>query len=159
MAAPQDEQWVTRSFHLPQQGSSGRTQFSPARRPKGKRRAYRPTLVYATINRELAEVFAQFYSQDEHRDGDGLIYEVELEDPVLDGDLSTFGNCFEATQGRIVTAGVPVSTPLARLAPVHHEYVAQGAEVDGQRQAEAEKRSVRKKAKAAKASRKQNRRR
>lgn len=106
------------------------------RPPKGHFAAYRPSLVYATTDRELAEVFAQLYSQDPGRAGYGVVYEVQLDDLVLDEDLTASGTCFQAVSGRIIGLGLPVLTSPTRLAEVLAAYQAQGDEVNRQRREE-----------------------
>ena len=116
---------------------------------KGKRRSYKPHMVYATTDRELSEVMALLYSQDPKRPGDGLVYEVELDSPTDDPDFATAGVCFEAPRGTITGAGTPVTTSAARLDAVLKEYLRQGAKANAEKADRARSRVRRKGQKSA----------
>jgi hypothetical protein len=109
--------------------------INPTRRGSGS--AYRKYLVYATTDREFAEALALVYTQDDQRPGVGVVYEVELVDPVLDEDLSTFGTSFQARRGRIVSGPHNVVTDWTRLRDVLNEYKRRGREVNEERRAKA----------------------
>ena len=105
-------------------------------RRKGFVAAYRTDMVYATTDREFAEVWALLYSQDADRVGAGLVYEVELESPKPDDDLSSFGTSFQARRGRIIGVGTPVTTSESRLNDVLIAYQERGREINERRRAE-----------------------
>jgi hypothetical protein len=105
--------------------------------PEGKTSAYRPDRVYATTNREFAEVFATLYTQNGDRPGTGMVYEVELEDTILDPDMSTFEEMFEGTSARIVKPGRPVRTSTKRLRELLQYFQRRGALVNAERDAAA----------------------
>lgn len=141
------------------------TAFSPTnaeltgKPQRGKRRSYKPTMVYATTDRQFAEVWALLYTQDPNRPGDGLVYEVELESPGVDSDFSRVGTCFEAPKGVVKAAGVPVSSPNSVLNEVLEQYRRHGVSVNAERAAEARLRAKHSKAKAARKVKNKNRRR
>jgi hypothetical protein len=105
--------------------------------PVGKRRAYRRDRVYATTDREFAEVWAEVYSEDPNRPGDGLVYEVELDGAVLDDDFPSSGTSYEATRGRIVSAGLPVDSATSRLSEVLERYRREGDEANAKKKMDA----------------------
>lgn len=121
---------------------------------KGKVRSYKSTKVYATTDREFAEVWAIMYTQDTARPGDGLVYEVELDSPAIDPDFATAGVCFEAPRGKIVGAGAPVTSSEERLAAVLEKYRSEGASANAARAERTRRRSQRTNQKTA---RRQNR--
>ncbi len=116
---------------------------------KGKVRSYKPTKVYATTDREFAEVWAILYTQDTARPGDGLVYEVELDSPAIDPDFATAGVCFEAPRGKIVGAGVPVNSSEEKLAAVLEKYRSEGTSANAARAERSRRRSQRKSQKTA----------
>lgn len=106
--------------------------------PAGKRRAYRRDRVYATTDREFAEIWAEVYSQDPNRSGDGFVYEVELDGAVLDEDFPAQGTSYQATGGRIVSVGLPISLPTSRLREVLERYRREGEEANAKKKADAQ---------------------
>jgi hypothetical protein len=95
--------------------------------------------VYATSDREFAEVWALLYTQDSDRPGIGVVYEVELECVAPDEDLSSFGDSFQAKRGIVLSDGVPVQSAPARLREILEARKKLAAQVSELRIAEAEK--------------------
>jgi hypothetical protein len=78
--------------------------------PRGRTRAYRRNLVYATSDRILAEAMAFEYTADTQRLGTGWLYRVEFDEVLIraDEDFPTLGTSFQAPRGTILQNLGPV---------------------------------------------------
>lgn len=74
---------------------------------------YRTDRVYATLDRNLAEGFAAYWTREPSRPGGGWLYRVEIEDSAIEDDedfASSTGTYFQAPSARILEVerkGVP----------------------------------------------------
>lgn len=74
---------------------------------------------------------------------------MELDSPAIDPDFATARVCFEASRGKIVGAGVPVTSSEERLAAVLEKYRSEGMSVNAARAVRSRRRSQRKSQKTA----------